>query len=427
MINNKFNFWPVGQGLFYTGIIENFVMVYDIGTLDSQKYLQDSVFKFKSSVKKVKKGKLSIDLLFISHYDKDHISGIQYLKSQGFTIEQIIAPFITPLVQLTWLEDLSNKHNPSDPLFPNNNNRNLEFVLDDLSENIIFVQPISNDDDSVIPQLPDYQIEGADDSILNILNTNNTNNTNEFSGLVTMVLHNYWQFTFFAQTYEANWTRKWVHEIKKYLDKKYLLKLDFSKDSNKKIDQLADEVYNEVNSNCTKKNDLDDLIDEIRHISSSVLRLGGQQRNKISLILYHRPIENNKSIKTKALPTYFHSRSTSYFHLHNHKAQLLTGDSVFKQGIAMNHTRMWKQFKQKIEKLTDVNLMLVPHHGSVYGWDQDLANYANIFVVSYGLGNKFQHPNSTVVKDIVGNSKNVGPRLIEVNQNPHTQLTIIVH
>lgn len=56
-VKNEFTFWPIGQGLFYTGIIKNFIFVYDIGVSASYRsqYLDNSILEFEKSVKKAKK------------------------------------------------------------------------------------------------------------------------------------------------------------------------------------------------------------------------------------------------------------------------------------------------------------------------------------------------------------------------------------
>ncbi len=76
MIEGNFKFYPVGQGCFYAGSIKNdieeFVIVYDCGTISSRNYLLDSIDEFKRHYKK-------IDLLMISHFDEDHVNGVSEL------------------------------------------------------------------------------------------------------------------------------------------------------------------------------------------------------------------------------------------------------------------------------------------------------------------------------------------------------------
>ncbi|MCC6448916.1 MAG: MBL fold metallo-hydrolase, partial [Chitinophagaceae bacterium] len=85
---------PVGQGAFYTEVIEfgndeKFVMVYDCGSLN-YKNLEISIDNFIKTIEEQK----PIDILFISHFDKDHVNGIEYLLSKKH-VSKIIIPVIT--------------------------------------------------------------------------------------------------------------------------------------------------------------------------------------------------------------------------------------------------------------------------------------------------------------------------------------------
>ena len=88
-------FYPVGQGLFSAGFISNeydkkFCWIYDCGTNSSQKYLNNSIDIFDKSMN----GKKCIDILFISHFDKDHISGFETI-SKKYSIKNLIIPYMT--------------------------------------------------------------------------------------------------------------------------------------------------------------------------------------------------------------------------------------------------------------------------------------------------------------------------------------------
>lgn len=86
-------FWPVGQGLFcserFTDPADNTtaVVVYDCGS--TREILWNSIEK-----KFMPQNYGKIDLLFISHFHVDHISGIPYLL-QNYDIRNILLPVIT--------------------------------------------------------------------------------------------------------------------------------------------------------------------------------------------------------------------------------------------------------------------------------------------------------------------------------------------
>lgn len=97
---STFRLYSVGQGLFSAGFLHEglgkqpvFTWVYDCGTssaggVDLQRFEQDCC------------GRHIIDLLVISHYHKDHISGISELLRQ-FTVRDIVLPF-QPLDERLW-------------------------------------------------------------------------------------------------------------------------------------------------------------------------------------------------------------------------------------------------------------------------------------------------------------------------------------
>ena len=69
-------FHPIGQGAFYTEKHPDFNIVYDCGIIQYSKHTQlaDEVVKNSFNPKS------EIDILFISHFDFDHISKIKVLK-----------------------------------------------------------------------------------------------------------------------------------------------------------------------------------------------------------------------------------------------------------------------------------------------------------------------------------------------------------
>ncbi|MEH7249765.1 hypothetical protein V7114_23645 [Neobacillus niacini] len=86
-LKSQFTFRNVGQGLFYTGKIGEFLLVYDCGSLsdNSLRYITHSIEEFHNEVKTDKLG-----LLVISHFDNDHINGIPELSKRFSKIDTLI-------------------------------------------------------------------------------------------------------------------------------------------------------------------------------------------------------------------------------------------------------------------------------------------------------------------------------------------------
>lgn len=103
-------FHPVGQGAFYTEVFSGedgsrFVMVYDCGTKtganDMDETLDVQIDHFKQSLGP----NPQIDLLFLSHFHYDHISGLDRLLP-GVKLGYTIIPMLTmPILTLTRVEN----------------------------------------------------------------------------------------------------------------------------------------------------------------------------------------------------------------------------------------------------------------------------------------------------------------------------------
>jgi glyoxylase-like metal-dependent hydrolase (beta-lactamase superfamily II) len=86
----QYRFHPVGQGLFSAGRLTlgspynhpsgpDFQWVYDCGTSSSQRLVRNALGKFQSRINGRK-----LDLVVISHFDADHISGmVQLINDVG--------------------------------------------------------------------------------------------------------------------------------------------------------------------------------------------------------------------------------------------------------------------------------------------------------------------------------------------------------
>ena len=96
-VNTEFRFHNVGQGLFYSGEIERsgsyLRFVYDCGS-ETTKMISNAVETFKQSIKDSE-----IDMLVISHFHEDHVSGLEELFN-SFTIKNVILPYFTPIERL---------------------------------------------------------------------------------------------------------------------------------------------------------------------------------------------------------------------------------------------------------------------------------------------------------------------------------------
>lgn len=73
IVHQRFIF-PVGQGGFSCEMIGDYVVVYDCGSLSSNSMVEDCIEHLSTITDHV-------DILFISHFDTDHVNSIRYLVS----------------------------------------------------------------------------------------------------------------------------------------------------------------------------------------------------------------------------------------------------------------------------------------------------------------------------------------------------------
>jgi hypothetical protein len=90
-----YRFEPVGQGLFAWGCIHQaedeslkFTWVYDCGTTSKQHFVTDAIARYERHLG----SRRQIDLLTISHFDGDHISGVAELVKK-FRIRTLLLPY----------------------------------------------------------------------------------------------------------------------------------------------------------------------------------------------------------------------------------------------------------------------------------------------------------------------------------------------
>ncbi len=117
-IEAKFSFFKAGQGSFYGGRIyypetnQVFTVVYDCGTKGSSQSLNSEIDYLKQYPYYPNHNN-EIELLFISHLDSDHVSGLKRLLTE-FRVKKIILPYIEKKYRQFFLFSIYNNDNSSD-------------------------------------------------------------------------------------------------------------------------------------------------------------------------------------------------------------------------------------------------------------------------------------------------------------------------
>lgn len=110
-------YWPVGQGLFSTGTVLRrgsppLTWVYDCGTTSEDTLLSAALKTYSEFGRRI--GQNSIRLAVLSHFDKDHISGIVRL-SKAHRIRTLMLPYISIWLRIAIA--LEENIGANDPLF----------------------------------------------------------------------------------------------------------------------------------------------------------------------------------------------------------------------------------------------------------------------------------------------------------------------
>jgi hypothetical protein len=379
-----FTFHNVGQGLFYSGSIEDFNFIYDCGS-ESKTHIQSVV----SDYKKNKLKNSCIDLLVLSHLHTDHVSGLADLLGDEIVVDTVMLPYLSPIERL--MVSLGGNNPPewlrrfwSDPL---------SFLVDKGAKKIVL---FGNNEASPPEDVPieEYSEDREKMDINKLPNDEKLEKEVRAKERKTV-----------ADLFEQGKLFAKKHHLSILVKNNWLFRF-----FNHKPDDLGRSQFEQ----CVKANFPDnDPINIIRDRSKLVTlrtcydKLAGDINNT-SLVLYHAPITNGLSRASQLdgfcpcspFPRISRTAQTPNkltIHLHNSVGHLLNGDIDFKNN--------WAEIERHFGRyLSITDLALVPHHGSKENWHQNVLNkIANTccWVISAGSNNKYGHPDPGVCQDIV--------------------------
>ena len=331
-------FHPVGQGAFYSEKIicrdEIFNVIYDCGSFN-EKELSNSISTYPE---------ININILFISHFHKDHINGIKKL-SKDRNIKYVIIPYMDSIDKLILIGRYYSSQENISP--------------DDDYMNVII------DPKSLVPDAKVIEIN-------NDLNENEIS-INEFKN--REYINNGTKIQLYKSKDKQDWVlipyNKRVNSEKKELFRNKLIKENIL---TKGIDKInIDKISNRIN--------------EIKYIYLNIFN-NLEIDNHSSLALYsglnfdnglHYNTTNNISTNTCGC---LYLGDTE---LKNNNEELLSYYENFKEGIG---------------------LIQIPHHGSKTGNNKSFwKNYPKrIGVFSYGVKSRYKHPDKSTLNTIAKNN-----------------------
>lgn len=346
---SEFCFRAVGQGLFYTGSLYNgtFNFVYDCGSESGERYLNNAIDEYLSEFKE-RHGKAEIDFVMISHLHWDHFSGIHKLAREA-RIKKIYLPYIADnpdIIKVILFHEIFIR----DGVTP----KNIEWAQEvyDFMFNL-YVR--NNGENEFRPE--------------KVLQTDNLYGTPE---VVLTKQHIRFSVDGFAKN-DWNGVGGWVFEVFYETAKKADIKR-LNEECGALLSAHGAENIEELvcKSGVTGLKKLSDMYKKIFK--------GGNRLNETSLVLLHYPNETGSAL-------YQNSRAN--------RKTLLTGDVLIKRDLS-----------EKLRYL-EVSVLQVPHHGSLRNWRslRRCGIRADVYILNFGLGNKYKHPNSETISEICQSGK----------------------
>jgi beta-lactamase superfamily II metal-dependent hydrolase len=344
-------FHPIGQGAFYSERHNNFTVVYDCG--NSSRRLTSPVVAQAFNKDDV------IDILFISHFDWDHISKIKALRNHT-NIKKGVMPLLhkeekillTNIYEAMGESDISSFiSNPS------------KFFGD---AQITIVMPANEkyQNTNISEDIDHYMINKTDSDKI------------DFVDSATQIPIDFEDWVYIPYNYEYEKRNKaLVNELKKAgfdmskltEDPTYALDAINNRKEKNKIKEIYENLDGNINQN-------------------SMMLYSGPKDYKHVYFLE----KCNKSCK------YFHPCYSCYNLKNKRVACIYTGDSDLNiNKIKSIYLSLWK----------NVGTIQIPHHGSLTSFDSSVLQDKNYCCpISFGKNNTYGHPSAKVQSEILANN-----------------------
>lgn len=350
---------PIGQGAFYSERIEcddrTYNIVYDCGSGNFNKAPKLLEREIASCYKKND----VIDVLFISHFDNDHINGINELRRHISEIKNVIVPLIEQ--DDFWFYSIEN-----------NEFERFYNSLTELANNVYKVRPASEDDKY-------YHLNDI--------------------GLIDLSESE-------EGSFEVQNATKF--SLRRSIDWCYI---PFNYDKKTRLNILKNELVKNGISEKELTSGWDVVEHHIDNIKKAYKKVVTGGANKTSLILYSGGVEGEYEYwQYQGCMCYYPRLYHRPFYRYDKEGCLYFGDND------LNQANILYDLKRKLNSLVErVGTIQVPHHGAIDNFNDDIFainNSVKLFFVSLGNKNTYRHPSSRVVAEILKN----GNGLFEVTE-----------
>lgn len=381
-----FKFHGVGQGLFYSGSIvnrynEKFNFIYDCGTSTSDFDIEKAVV---NCFTQHEVHKPVIDCLFISHFHKDHISGVPYILKH-YQVNNIIIPNLSP--EEMALVCINNNIDSSSALY-SLITEPIVYFNEYGVRNIFFINPQDEESDNNrqndnYKKLNDFLVSGGIVPKRDDVDDYDSNaHCNAFScGTLTL------------NPYHIDWIFKIYQDYDRAQQKIIISFMEIAYKQYSNI-PLKDDIKNAVSNKA--------YINDIKYIYKKTKK----DINQSSLTLYHGPTENTYPKKYSIYPSYRYHKCCPHSCCKNidkgYTATLLTGD--INLNTLRNQGNDFENFI--IQTPNKIGFFQIPHHGSLHNTNipliQKLIPPDIEFFCSYGIANRYHHPNAYMLNKLMG-------------------------
>ncbi|MBK0004418.1 MBL fold metallo-hydrolase [Erwinia sp. S38] len=356
-------FHSIGQGAFYTEEFDEFRFVYDCGTdTDGKK-------RIEKYIKNHFKENDIINALFISHFHRDHINGLEYLLS-NFEVEKVFIPQYEVYEHVLDFMYTDGNLNSFDTKLTINPVETIKSTSPQTKVILVKKHMFGDDPDEI-------NIDALDDG--DVINSGT-------------LLHSCIPNWIFIPINYDNSNRSSI--FKRFL-KNHNIEFNFPED-----------FITAWNSKKTK-----------REIKQAFDKLPKNQ-NENSMVVYSGPNSDEKYRQYMQLSLPFH------FHFQHFMPLLSIDAGCIYFGDYETHDDAWTETDRILNKYYSLTgVIQIPHHGSSENYRDEINMKRFLYsVISYGTTNKHGHPGSFTTASI---TKNHGI-LLEVTENPYTRVHFFV-
>lgn len=398
MINMErylFTYRNVGQGLFHTGKIKNFNFVFDCGsTSPNKEQLKSCIYDY---IKETSNNK--IDLMVISHFDVDHINGLDMIFDAGKKVETVVIPYISLMDRFI----IAINNDTEEDWYYQFLLNPVEYFIKKGVKRIIIIKG-NSDTNKYASDLDNIDFNTKDfDSMMDLRKMFKDSIEEDFGYSDRVVVYN--------DKGSMTVCFKWIF---KFFNQEIRIKRE-KKGAKLRFDSIEEELlYSFKNSRIIlRRGNLNDeikkaIIDKkLRDKVKKCYKKISENLNNTSLMMYYGPLGDFESefICDQRLDMQYEmmvrcdSSNLRRVYRTNSFGHLLMGDASIKS---------YKEFEAFINHydalLEHVFAVLLPHHGSSHNWNNKILDYISqnsIWISSAGFSNNFSHPGYYVVSDII--------------------------